>query len=254
MFTLGLVSISFRKNTVEEILDACREAGLSSVEWGGDVHVPAGDIQTAERVKRLTEEAGLAVSAYGSYYKLGDETNTEEKMRALAETARALGAPMIRIWGGRESSDRVLKAKRAALVAEAQALADIAWEYGIRIAFECHRDTVTDEYHNTVELLKEIDRENVGCLWQPLQNRTESYNLDASKVHAAFSRHIHVFHWDSEGRYPLAAGHDVWCRYLAPFVGTDTSLMLEFMHDDKLETLCETADALRAIVRDVEKR
>ena len=254
MFTLGLVSISFRKNTVEEILDACRAAGLSSVEWGGDVHVPVGDIPNAERVKALTEKAGLTVSAYGSYYKLGDEGNTEEKMHALAETAKALGAPFIRVWAGKKSSDRFLKAERAAFVAESQRLADIAAEYGLRVCFECHRDTLTDEYHNTLAFLREIDRENVGSLWQPLQSRTESYNLDSAAVHAPFVRHIHVFHWDSDGRYPLGEGHGIWTRYLAPFAGTDTSLMLEFMHDDKLETLCETADALRAIVCDVEKR
>ena len=253
MFTLGLVSISFRKNTVEEILDACRKAGLSAIEWGGDVHVPIGDIDNAVRVKQLTEAAGLTVAAYGSYYKLGDESNTEEKMHAVAKTAKALGAPFIRIWGGKTSSDRISKADRAALVAETQKFADVAKEYGMRICFECHRDTITDEYHNTLAFLSEIDRENVGSLWQPLQNRTESYNLDAVKVHAPFVRHVHVFHWDSDGRFPLAEGHDIWCKYLEAFVGTDTALMLEFMHDDKIETLPETADALRAIVADVEQ-
>ncbi len=254
MFTLGLVSISFRKHTPEEIVDACRAAGLASIEWGGDVHVPVGDIENAMRVKRLTEQAGLAVSAYGSYYKLGHEDNTEEKMHAVMQTAKALGAPFVRIWGGKKSSDRFLKAERTAFVSETQRLADIAGEYGLRVCFECHRDTVTDEYHNTLAFLKEIDRENVGSLWQPLQNRTEGYNLDSAMVHASFARHIHVFHWDSDGRFPLALGHEIWCKYLSFFKGSDVSLMLEFMHDDRIESLAETADALRAIVCDVEKR
>ncbi len=253
MFTLGLVSISFRKQSVEEILDACRASGLSSVEWGGDVHVPVGDIANAFRVKELTEKAGLTVSAYGSYYKIGEEDNSEEKMHALMKTAQALGAPFVRIWGGKQSSDRFRKADRAAFVRETQTLADIAREYGLRICFECHRDTVTDEYHNTVALLAEIDRENVGSLWQPLQNRTVSYNLDSAAVHASFARHIHVFHWDSDCRYPLADGHDIWCRYLSYFKGTNTSLMLEFMHDDRIDSLSAAADALRAIVADVEE-
>ena len=254
MFTLGLVSISFRKNTVEEILDACLKAGLSAIEWGSDVHVPVGDLARAAEVKGLTEKAGMTVAAYGSYYKLGEEGNDEAKMRAYLATAKALGAPMMRIWGGKTSSDRLLKAQKAAFVAEMKQLAAIAKEYGVTVCLECHRDTLTDEYHNTLAFLEAVGADNVGCLWQPLQSRTEGYNLDAAAAHAAFSRHIHVFHWDSDTRYPLAEGVSVWQRYLTPFLGTDTNLMLEFMHDDRLSSLGETADALRAIVFAVEKR
>jgi len=39
-FKFGLCSVSFRKNTPEEILKTMKEAGLSLIEWGADVHPP----------------------------------------------------------------------------------------------------------------------------------------------------------------------------------------------------------------------
>ena len=40
-YSLGLVSVSFRKNTPKEILEAVKEAGLSCIEWGSDAHAPS---------------------------------------------------------------------------------------------------------------------------------------------------------------------------------------------------------------------
>ena len=40
MYHAGLVSISFRENSPEEIVKACVAAGLRYIEWGSDVHAP----------------------------------------------------------------------------------------------------------------------------------------------------------------------------------------------------------------------
>ncbi len=71
MLTPGLVSVSFRSLTCEKIIEIAKKAGLRSVEWGGDIHVPAGDAAKAAEVYQKTADAGLTVAAYGSYFKLG---------------------------------------------------------------------------------------------------------------------------------------------------------------------------------------
>ena len=43
MYKCGLVSVSFRNNTVEEIVKAVKYAGLSCIEWGSDVHAKNTD-------------------------------------------------------------------------------------------------------------------------------------------------------------------------------------------------------------------
>ena len=104
MFISGLVSVSFRKESPEAIVAAAAQAGLQGIEWGGDIHVPCGDIENAKRVSALTEAAGLQTLAYGSYYRLGDHTTDFNK---VLETAQALDTSVIRIWGGIKAS-RVL--------------------------------------------------------------------------------------------------------------------------------------------------
>ena len=49
-FYPGLVSISFRRYSVDDILDACQKAGLTCIEWGSDVHVPVGQLENAINV------------------------------------------------------------------------------------------------------------------------------------------------------------------------------------------------------------
>lgn len=43
MHTSGIVSISFRSYSPDEILSAAAASGLSRVEWGGDIHAPRDD-------------------------------------------------------------------------------------------------------------------------------------------------------------------------------------------------------------------
>ena len=97
LFKPGLVSMSFRELGLEEIINMVSRNGLEGIEWGGDVHVPHGDLAVAERAGRLTREAGLAVSAYGSYYCFDDCTEVAEgkglEFASVLDSAEALGAP-----------------------------------------------------------------------------------------------------------------------------------------------------------------
>ena len=45
----GLLSVTFRHLPFERIIELAAEAGLDGIEWGGDVHVPPGDLKQAEK-------------------------------------------------------------------------------------------------------------------------------------------------------------------------------------------------------------
>ena len=60
MLNTGLVSVTFRDKTPEEIISAVKQCGLEGIEWGGDVHVLPGDVSRAREIRHLTEQAGLA--------------------------------------------------------------------------------------------------------------------------------------------------------------------------------------------------
>ena len=65
--------MTFRKLAPEEIIALVAKSGLKGIEWGGDIHVRHGDLIQARKVCRLTEENGLTVASYGSYYNVGCE-------------------------------------------------------------------------------------------------------------------------------------------------------------------------------------
>ena len=240
--TAGLVSISFRGHTVEEIVEHVKAAGLEAIEWGGDVHVPHGDAAAARRARELCAEYGIAIPEYGSYYIIGqsEEGLFEQALRSAA----ILETPAIRVWAGQGiSSDTVFRERYRAYVRDARRICDLAPD--LKICLECHPGTLTDEYHTALQFLKDVERENLKMFWQPNQFRNLSYNLDAIRALLPYIYSVHVFSWNREARFPLREGWEDWRRYLDLLGGKRRNYMLEFMHDDKVETLPETARTLR---------
>lgn len=236
----GIVSISFRKHTPEEILAAAKAAGLDAVEWGGDVHVPHGDTEIAGRVRSLTEEMGLEIAEYGSYYAIA--TSEPELFSDVLKSAAALGTKVIRVWPMKVPSDTVTHEAYALAVADAKRICREAGD--VTVALECHPKTLTDEYHTALKFLRDVDMPNLKMFWQPNQHRPIDYNTDSIKALLPYIVAVHVFSWDREVHLPLADGEDAWREYISLLREKDLYYMLEFMHDNELTTLFETAKTL----------
>ncbi len=256
MLITGVASVSFRDNSPEEIIRASKEAGLQGIEWGGDIHVPAGDVLRARQVRKMTEEAGLIVTSYGTYYHLGEAANPTAAFGDVLQCAEALGVTIVRIWGGKKGSAQLSDAEFSSLVKEAQLLCDLAAEKGITVSLECHNNTITDEYHAALRFLEAVDRRNMTTYWQPNQNFDEAYNLDSITALAKYITNLHVFQIRSEPdgsitSFPLEDGTEVWHKYLslAQQVASPHSALIEFVYDDKLETLAPTAATLTRWVK-----
>ena len=245
-FHTGLVSISFRPYSVEEILDACSRAGLEWIEGGSDVHVKAGDAARADLVAKMTADAGLRYITYGSYFRIGH--TPREELDAYLDSAARLGARNIRMWCGTVGSAAATAEQRARIVSDGRYAAERADAYGLNITLECHSGTLTDECESAMRYLDEVHHPRMRTYWQPCQFHTEDYNLAAAAAYAPHTECLHVFQWDRSGRYPLANGTGIWQRYLQPFAAQDREigLLLEFMHDDRLETLASTAATLQS--------
>ena len=240
----GLTSVTFRQKSPEEIIALAKEAGLTGIEWGGDIHVPAGDTKTASEIGRKTREAGLAVLSYGSYYR-GDEG---EDVAPVLASAKALGAPVIRIWAGRKPLEESSPEEVKALVGRIREAAEMAQEEGMDLALEYHRGTATQTVSGALELLKEIRACNVSCYWQPNPELTKEEHLAEIDALLPFLSNIHVFSWTKESlRLPLAAGEDCWLSYLNRIRegGKNRALILEFVKDDSPEQFRADAGSLK---------
>lgn len=252
MIETGLVSISFRNLSVEDVVKTAVQAGLAGIEWGADIHVPAGDLEAAEYAKKLTEEAGLQVFAYGSYYRAGDNADPEKDFLPVLNSACVLGAPVIRVWAGSKWSWSADEAYVEKVIEDTRIICDMAAEKGIKICYEYHGWTLTDNRFSALDIKARINKPNMFLYWQPNFCLTEADNLLALEMVLPHMEYVHVFFWDANGnKFPLEDGREIWKKFVEKIASDsrDHKLLFEFVKDGLPEQLCRDADTLRDMVR-----
>jgi len=246
----GLCSVSFRKLTVEEIIAAVKDAGLDGIEWGGDIHVPHGDVEKAGYVAKLMEEAGLETLSYGTYYYPGD--HAVEDFQGVIDCALALGTKIIRVWAGSKTLSEVTDEYRAKVVSDTKAICDMAKPYGLTVAYEYHQYTLTETLESAVKAYAEVDKENMLMYWQPSIFCSFEDNMEALKTMMSSCCSLHMFHWDQDyKRYALEDGAEVVKAYL-DLANTNPQIngvMLEFIKDDSIEQMKADAAVLNKLAK-----
>lgn len=229
----GLVSVTFRQLSPAEIVSLVVGAGLESIEWGGDVHVPLGDLKTARAVADRCADNGIAIEAYGSYYRADGDFGP------VLDTALALGAPRIRVWAGKNGS--ATEPDRTAVVEDLRRIAALANAEGVAIAVEYHANTLTDTLDSALALYNAVPA--LKPYWQPPIGSTDDDARTA--VPALDPVAVHVFSWADDGtRLPLAARESLW-RPVFAALPADRHALLEFVRDDALSAFVEDAATLR---------
>lgn len=250
----GLVTVTFRQLRPEEIIAVAKGAGLEVLEWGGDVHVPAGDTRRAREVAALTCAAGLETICYGSYYRVGHEgEGGKPGFAEVLATAAALGAPSIRVWAGTRGSAAADEAYFRRVCDDANRIAELAAKQGVRIAFEFHDGTLNDNAEAAAKLLAALPYPNIDTLWQPLVSLNAEQRNRSLDVVLPRLAHVHVFHWlpgDPIDRRPLSEGVDLWRGWLATMhaAGRRPDALLEFVKGDDLDALTGDAAVLRKMI------
>jgi len=255
----GLCSISFNnKLTWEQVVDLTASTVLRGIEWGGNIHAPHGDLERARAIKNRCRDAGLMVSSYGSYYRVG-QMAPELPFAKVLDSALELGAPMIRVWAGTKDHEEVNAQEYQGVVDDTLAIAEMAAKAGVKIGFEYHPYTLTNSPAHTAELEARVRHPAVEFYWQPPFGRDADYC--ASSLEGVLPRlaNLHVFHWtigspeantvhagmrplkfpDEFFRHPLSEGAALWRRYfdLAGGCQGNRWALLEFIKGDEPEQL-----------------
>ena len=230
----GAVSATFKKMSLsaDDVIALAASCGLKALEWSENVHVFPDDPEGAKALKERTEAAGLRVAAYGSYFRLGENADPLSAFKRSLVSARALGAPLIRIWAGTKPSSEVGEEERRALCAEAARIGDLAGEAGIRVAFEWHKNTLTDTNLSAKRLLAEAGCPNLYCLWQPTAALTPRERCEGIRMMGDRILNFHVYSWPDGKRGPLNAAE--WQYYFDAAAGLEGEhcALLEFVRDD----------------------
>lgn len=245
MHSAGLVSISFRELTPEQIVHYAKAAGLSCIEWGSDVHAPCKDISKLEQIVSIQNEAGLYCSSYGTYFRIG--LHSPDELYDYIHAAKILGTNILRLWCGTKGSKDYTPEEREVFYDQCRVLAKIAEAENVILCMECHNRTMTDSAQAALSLMKAVNSDAFRMYYQPNQFRTEEENIEYARLLAPYTDHIHVFNWKGTERYSLSEGISIWKQYLAQFKG-DHTLLLEFMPDNRIETLPKEANSLFHII------
>ncbi|WP_336500123.1 sugar phosphate isomerase/epimerase [Microbacterium paraoxydans] len=240
----GLCSVTFRALPPERIVALAAAAGLDVIEWGGDVHVPPGEVARAAEVARMTTDAGLAVASYGSYFRAGPE----ESLTAVLDSAAALSVDRVRVWAGGHGSAEASAQERARVVTRLRAAAVEAAARGIGLALEFHGGTLADTAPATLELLHEVDHPMLSTYWQPTVGAAVPAALEEFRRLSPHVSAAHVFSWwPRTERHPLRSRSALWTRFFAEAAAAahpPRDALLEFVPDDAPELLAGEAAAL----------
>lgn len=251
MIVPGLCSITLRQCSPKEIIEVCRAGGLQAVEWGGDIHVPHGDVRRAREVAGLCADVGLWIPSYGSYYRMDPDGGGLDFCHVL-ETAVALGAKTIRVWaGGRPSAD-MDESYRLCLVDECRRIAGLAADADCEIGLEYHRNTAMDGNREALEFIRQVGHPAVRSYWQPREGCSVVERIEGLGMILPDLCHLHVFQWTGQPvvRLSLHDGAIEWTEYLRRVAGKPgrVAALLEFVEGDLPANVVREAKHLVSLI------
>ena len=123
---------------------------------------------------------------------------------------------------------------------------------GIIVATECHQGTLTEHYEYALRFFGDVGRDNLKTFWQPNQNHGFEYDILAIKALLPYTVGVHVFNWegDKPNKYPLSQNAEKWKAYMEILKAKELNYMLEFMPDDKMESLSREAESLDSFIKE----
>ena len=251
MLYSGIVSVTFRSLQPYEIIKLAGQAGLAGIEWGGDVHVPHGDVNKAREIYKMTIESGLKIPSYGAYYELGISRANGLEFDSVLESAVELHAPHIRVWAGNVGSRAASEDYRKSINEETQKLCDAALKEDIKISFEFHNDSLTDTPESTIRLIRDVNKSNLYTYWQAALNTQPEERLEGLKQIAPWLSNIHVYQLEGYDRLELSDGEKEWQKYFefASKIEGDRFCMLEFVKNELPEQMIRDAKVLNRLLQ-----
>ena len=259
MLIPGLVSITFRQLTAARIIELVKKSGLRCIEWGGDIHVPHGDLITARTIRCQCEDANILLPTYGSYYRVGSSDTGNPELHAVLDSAAELGVSDVRIWAGTTGSANLTVACRSKIIEALHRDSEAAAKYGLNLSLEFHANTLTDNNESVKLLLVELQNTQIKFYWQPVVGKSIDYQLDGLTAIGSLLAHIHVFNWqlDDTGvivRQPLAHATGNLGQLLSAVTHLHgpRAVMLEFVKNDSIEQFFTDAKTLQFLIDSID--
>lgn len=247
MYRIGLASIAFRQLSVEEIISAAKNVGISCIEWGSDIHAPKDDLQNIDRIRKLTEDAGLECSSYGTYFNIVKDK--PEDVRSYITAAKRLGVSTLRIWCAGHPYELPQEEIQNRYEACRQ-IAKIAEEENVMICAECHSGNLTHDAASSLAFMQALNTPCFRMYWQPCELLNAEENIAFIKGVLPYVTNVHVYHYTDKAHHPLSEGKAAWAEYIKA-LGKDRLYILEHLPEHDPALLPQQAATLKALLETV---
>lgn len=248
----GLCSISLRHLSVNDVVKQAVLSGLQAIEWGGDIHVPHGNLETARDARQLCDDNNIRVVSYGSYWTAGSDNQESKSFVSVAKTAMALNAKFVRVWAGNVDGRRICHEQRHKIIESLSYATKTAADYGVAVSVEYHDNTLACTGLLTRHLMAETSLQGIRCHWQPQLGESSDVCLDGIRSLLNYIGVVHVFHWypTASDRRPISEGAEVWLKYLSEIKANidDIPALIEILPNDDPRLLPREARSLNAII------
>lgn len=188
---IGVASVTFRNKTVSEVVEIAKNAGVSYIEWGADVHVKTAD--DAKKARELCDANGIKISSYGSYYRVG--SHEKENWEQICKNAEIMGASSVRVWLGSKDSEKVSEDEYRILLEDLTNICEVAEKYNLLVCPECHDNTFNNNTSAIIRLKKDLNKENFRTYFQSRYFRFD-YDMDRIERTFGFIENVHVSYRD----------------------------------------------------------
>ena len=243
-FKLGLCSVTFRKKSIEEVVEIARKAGVGYIEWGGDIHVKS--VEDACKVKSLCDNEGIKISSYGSYFNSADYD--EAQWTEICEIASRMGATSIRIWLGKKDSEETDDREYVTLLDNTKKMCDIASEYSLLVCPECHDNTFNNNTDAFLRMKNDLQKDNFKTYFQSRYFRME-YDLDRIERTFDFIENVHLSYRDLKKEQMFRKKDSRYIDKLLDKLGSkgfDGIVMVEFVDFDSEDVFYKDIKKLRS--------
>ncbi len=243
---IGMTSLTLKEYETDDVVNCARQAGVCGIEWGVcPAHVVLGDKERAQRIKTLCAKNDIEIFSLGSYCRM----EKREECEAVVQTAVLLGAPVIRVWAGGKSPSECDADYVSRIVSNSAYMADLAKESNVKIGFEYHHHTLTENSKSAVNFIRMVGRENAGLYWQPnCKLTTEENKMERDDVLPYFVGNFHIHNFSTFNGYGrLEEIEDKLRVYFTDIRDENYNLLIEFVKDQKPENLMRDADILRKL-------
>ena len=189
----------------EEFIEIVKQGGASAIcmrASGAGVEASPEQLQTlASKIASANLPVTMVTADYDVPLNNAEGPSSLRNIRPSLDVAEAFDCDLIRVCMKNETD-----------IAFVRQAAELAAERGIRLAHQCHTSSLFEEVDQILDVLKEIDRDNFGIIYEPanLLLNGQDYGVETLQRLAPHIMNVYVQNHRLDPKGPEVL--DTYCR------------------------------------------